>query len=199
MKILPREFYERKTPEVARGLLGKLLLHRDDEGETGGIIVETEAYLGKGDPASRASKKKTKLNEIMWSRGGLAFIYMVHGKWLFNITTEKPGIPGAVLIRAIEPTIGIELMIKRRQVQNILELTSGPGKLTEAMKITKELHGVDLTLPESPLIVCEIGLKNLEICSSHRIGVKKDLQRKLRFFVCGNPYISKQKPFKRAL
>jgi len=191
VKILPRSFYERETPEVAKGLLGKLLLHRSAEGETGGIIVETEAYLGRGDPASRASRRKTKLNEIMWERGGLAFIYMVHGRWLFNITSERPGVPGAVLVRALEPVVGIELMKKRRKVDDPLKLTSGPGRLTEAMGITKKLHGADLTRPDSPLVVCETEWRNFRICSSHRIGVGKDLRRKLRFFVRGNPYVSK--------
>jgi 3-methyladenine DNA glycosylase Mpg len=94
---------------VARNLLGKLLVRRSVEGETGGVIVETEAYPGEGDPASRGSREKTRKNEIVWERGGLAFIDMVHGRWLLNITTERPGKAGAVLVRAIEPTVGVEI------------------------------------------------------------------------------------------
>ncbi|MEM3401930.1 MAG: DNA-3-methyladenine glycosylase [Candidatus Hadarchaeales archaeon] len=191
MKPLPRRFFERSPAKVARELLGKVLVHDSKEGRTSGIIVETEAYFGKGDPASRASRKKTPLNELMWDRGGLAFIYMVHGKWMFNITAEKRGVPGGVLIRALEPSEGIELMKKRRGVGDELLLTSGPGRLTEAMGITKELHGSDLTAPDAPLRVVPGFWKKFSISSSHRIGVKEDLKRKLRFFVAGNSYVSK--------
>ena len=95
MPVLPKSFYERDTAEVARELLGKVLVHRAREGTTRGKIVETEAYYGKNDPASRASRKRTKLNWLMWERGGLAFVYMVHANWLFNVTTEREGVPGA--------------------------------------------------------------------------------------------------------
>ncbi|MFN4133433.1 MAG: DNA-3-methyladenine glycosylase [Candidatus Hadarchaeales archaeon] len=187
---LPREFFERSPAKVARELLGKILVHNSPGGRTSGIIVETEAYFGKGDPASRASRKRTPLNELMWGRGGLAFIYMVHGRWMFNITAEKKGVPGAVLIRALEPLEGIELMKRRRGTEKDFLLTSGPGRLTEAMGITKKLHGVDVTTPNSCLMVMP-GAEKLPISTSHRIGVKKDLKRKLRFFVTKNPYVSK--------
>jgi len=190
LRVLPREFYERKTEAVARGLLGKLLVRRGVEGETGGVIVETEAYLGEGDPASRASRGKTRRNEIMWGRGGLAFIDMVHGRWLLNITTERPGRAGAVLVRAIEPTVGVEMMMRRRGTDRITELASGPGKLTEAMGITRELHGTDLTDPSGPLVVLDEGRK-VGVARSHRIGVGEDLPEPLRFFVPGSPFVSR--------
>ena len=94
MRILPRSFYERDTAKVARELLGKIIVHRAREGTTSGKIVETEAYYGSGDPASRASRKRTKLNWLMWEKGGLAFVYMIHARWMFNVTTEREGVPG---------------------------------------------------------------------------------------------------------
>lgn len=170
--------------------MGQVLVHRSPRGLSSGRIVETEAYYGRGDPASRASRGKTKLNELMWGPGGYSFIYMVHGRWLFNITAEREGVPGAVLVRALEPLEGLELMLKRRRVPRLEELTSGPGKLTQAMGITREQHGLDLTRPRSPLRV-EPGEGDFEVASSHRVGVSADLDRELRFFIPGNRFVSR--------
>jgi DNA-3-methyladenine glycosylase len=191
VKPLPRSFYERDTAQVARELLGKALVHRSPDGTTSGRIVETEAYYGKGDPASRASRKRTKLNWLMWERGGLAFVYMVHAQWLFNVTTEREGVPGAVLIRALEPLKGLELMKRRRGITEEQNLASGPGKLTKAMGITRAHHGLDLTSDESELVIISGKLELVEIASSHRIGVSADLKRKLRFYIKENPYVSR--------
>ena len=191
MKVLPRSFYERDTSEVARALLGKILVHRGHGGITNGKIVETEAYYGEGDPASRASRGKTKMNEIMWGPGGRAFVYVVHGNCLFNVTAEREGVPGAVLVRALEPLEGIELMQKRRGTKLEKELTSGPGKLTKAMAITRAHHGLDLTNSHSELVIVEGEPQDFVIGSSHRIGVSADLERKLRFYIDGNPFVSR--------
>lgn len=188
--MLSRDFYERDTATVARELLGKMLTHRSSEGVTSGKIVETEAYYGKGDPASRASKKKTKLNELMWSRGGLSFIYMIHANWMFNVTTEGEGTPGAVLIRALEPLVGIKLMKKRRGFDDVRTLASGPGKLTQALGITKNQHGLDLTKPNK-LSILEGNSEDFEVATSHRIGVTADLERELRFYISGNEFVSR--------
>jgi DNA-3-methyladenine glycosylase len=191
MEVLPRSFYERDVARVARNLLGKILVHREREGMTSGMIVETEAYYGEGDPASRASRGRTPLNEIMWGRGGLAFVYMVHANWLFNVVAEPEGVPGAVLVRALEPLEGIELMRRRRQVEDDLELTSGPGKLTKAMGISRRHHGMDLTDPNGELVITRGEPRRFLIASSHRIGVSSDLRRKLRFYLEGNPFVSR--------
>lgn len=187
---LSRDFYERDTATVARELLGNVLLNASEEGSTSGRIVETEAYYGVEDPASRASAKKTKINEIMWDRGGLALVYMVHANWLFNVTTENKGTPGAVLIRALKPLEGIDLMRERRRRTKIRELTSGPGKLTQALGISKEVHKRDLTVPGSVSVLDSKEGSPFEIESSHRIGVTSDLERKLRFFVSGSNFVS---------
>jgi len=172
-------------------LLGKILVHRGHEGLTSGRIIEVEAYYGEGDPASRASRGKTKINEIMWGLGGRAFVYVVHGNCLFNVTAEREGVPGAVLVRALEPLEGIELMQKRRGTKLEKELTSGPGKLTKAMAITGAHHGLDLSDKNSELVIVEGGLKDFTVGSSHRIGVSADLERKLRFYIDGNPFVSR--------
>ncbi len=191
MPVLPKSFYERDTAEVAWELLGKVLVHRAREGVTSGRIVETEAYYGKNDPASRASRQRTKLNWLMWEMGGLAFVYMVHANWLFKVTTEREGVPGAVLIRALEPLEGVKLMKPRRGIADERGLTSGPGKLTRAMGIVYAHHGLDLTNPKGELVVVDGGQERFEIASSHRIGVTHDLRRKLRFYIRGNPFVSK--------
>jgi len=190
MKPLPRSFYERDVAQVAQELLGKVLVHQSSPGTTSGRIVETEAYFGRGDPASRASRKRTKLNELMWWRGGLAFIYMVHAKWMFNVTAEREGVPGAVLVRALEPLDGIELMKRRRGVDNKKLLTSGPGRLTQAMGITYDHHKLDLTRSRV-LTIFNDTFTNFKIARSHRIGVSADLKQELRFFIHGNPFVSK--------
>lgn len=173
-------------------MLGKVLVHRAPEGITSGKIVEVEAYYGKGDPASRASRGKTKMNEIMWGPGGRAFVYVVHAQHLFNVTTERGGVPGAVLVRALEPLEGVELMRRRRGSKLERELTSGPGKLTQAMAITRAHHGLDLTDPSSELVIVEGRPERFLITSSHRIGVTADLERELRFYIRDNPFVSRR-------
>ena len=190
MKLLPRSFYERDPARVARELLGNVLVHRSPEGTTSGRIVETEAYFGRDDPASRASRKRTKLNELMWWHGGLAFIYMVHAKWMFNVTAEREGVPGAVLVRALEPLDGVELMKCRRGVDDERLLMSGPGRLTQAMGITCDHHKLDLTRSRV-LTILGGASTNFKVARSHRIGVSADLRRELRFFIRGNPFVSK--------
>ncbi len=191
MKQLSRSFYERDAALVARTLLGKVLVHRSSEGTTSGRIVETEAYFGKGDPASRASRKRTKLNELMWWKGGLAFVYMVHNNWMFNVTADREETPSAVLMRALEPLKGKELMKRRRAVDDLRLLTAGPGRLSQAMGISYIQHKTDLT-KSHVLTILEPALKNIEISTSHRIGVSKDLRKKLRFLINGNPFVSRR-------
>lgn len=190
--MLPRKFYRRDTEKVARELLGESLIKRENSETVGGEIVETEAYFGEGDPASRASTKKTKINRIMWEKAGLSLVYMVHGNWLFNVVTEGEGIPGAVLIRALKPVEGIEIMRKRRNKNKEGELASGPGKLTQALGISKKHHKTDLINSEEIFIKkSEHVVKESEISPSHRIGVTEDLDRKLRFYIEGCEHVSR--------
>ncbi len=192
MRILPRNFYERKAEKVAKDLLGKILIRKINSKILSGKIVEAEAYYGKEDPASRAYIGRPKyVVKLLYDEPGKVLIYNVHANWLFNIVAHEKGKAGAVLIRAIEPIEGIEDMIKNRKIKNIFKLTNGPGKLTKALKINKELNGIFVTNIESPIIIIEGMNEKIEICSSHRIGVSKDLKKKLRFFIKGNKFVSK--------
>ena len=180
-----------RDPEmVSRELLGKRLIRRFGGKVLEGIIVETEAYYGLDDPASRAYHGIKNYNKLMWREPGRAFIYNVHKYWMFNIVAHNPEKIGAVLIRAIEPTNGIEIMKKNRPVRKIFDLTSGPGKLTVSLKIDKSLNGAAVTSSESGILIADNKMK-FEIGSSHRIGVKKDLDMKLRFFIIGNKFVSR--------
>jgi DNA-3-methyladenine glycosylase len=127
----------------------------------------------------------------MFLDAGRTFIYMVHGNWLLNIVAHPKGDVGAVLIRALEPISGVEIMKKNRKVKNLHFLTNGPGKLARALAITKELNGVYITKKSSPLTVIKGEGESFEICSSHRIGVKFDLPQELRFLIKGNKFVSK--------
>ena len=190
MAVLSRSFYERDPALVARGLLGKVLVRRLNPKVLSGKIVETEAYYGETDPSSRAYSGRKRFNELMFMSVGRTFIYMVHGNWLLNIVAHLKGGVGAVLIRAIEPIEGIETMWNNRNVKKLRDLTNGPGKLTKALAVTKDLNGIDVTERDSQLLVIEGEKEVFEICSSHRIGVKADLPQKLRFLIKGNKFVS---------
>lgn len=177
---LDRSFYEQDTITVAQALLGCLLVSdiggKDER--TAGIIVETEAYRGENDPGSHAYKGKTKRNQLIYGKAGRAYVYLIYGKhFLFNVVTETPGTPGAVLIRAIEPVLGIETMKQRRATDNIFNLTTGPGKLTQALGITFAHNGVDITGDTIWVEPYTTG----EIHSSSRVGVTDS--QMLRFFI----------------
>lgn len=189
-KVLPREFYERDPEIVAKELLGKRLLRKLEENLLEGIIVETEAYYGLEDPASRAYRGIKNYNRAMWSTPGVAFIYNVHNHWMFNIVAHEPNQIGAVLIRAIEPTKGIEIMKRNRPVKNLSDLTNGPGKLTIALKINKSLNGIPVISWENEIVIANNKMQ-FKIGSSHRIGVRKDLKRNLRFFIKENKFVSR--------
>ena len=190
-KPLPRSFYVRDTKEVAKDLLGKILVRKLTEGIIKGKIVETEAYYGENDPASHAFRGKTKRARIMWGIPGTAYVYLIYGMYhLFNIVTEEKGKAGAVLIRALDPLEGIGLMKKIRKIDEIKNLTNGPGKLTQAFAITNKEHKQDLL---SGSLVIEEGIKEeFEIISTTRIGVNAAGQAKLRFYIKGNEFVSKR-------
>ncbi len=191
MRRLGRRFYERNTLEVAPQLLGKLLVRRVDGWELVGRIVEVEAYRGRDDPASHASRGMTPRNQVMFREGGLAYVYFTYGNhYLFNVTTEPRGRPGAVLVRALEPIAGVEYMMRNRGTRDPRLLTSGPGRLTKALKIDKRLNGIDLTT-SNELFIADDGYVVERVARSPRIGVSGGTRRKWRFYVEGNPYVSR--------
>ncbi|MEM5820793.1 MAG: DNA-3-methyladenine glycosylase [Candidatus Aenigmatarchaeota archaeon] len=191
MKILNKKFFERDAKEVAKDLLGKFLVREIDNKKLVCMIVETEAYYGKEDPASRAYLGYPKyVVEMLYGDVGISLIYMVHSNWLLNFVAHEKDKAGAVLIRAVEPIEGIELMLKNRKVKNLVELTNGPGKLTKALKIDKSLNGVKV-YKKGLLYVVDSNFDDFEIVESKRIGVKRDLDENLRFYIKGNKFVSK--------
>ena len=173
MNILPREFYLENTVSVAKNLLGKKIVRKIGRVEMIGIITETEAYRHKGDPASHAFRKITERNKIMFGEVGMAYVYFTYGMhYCFNVVARHPKVKaGAVLIRAIEPEKGIKSMQKNRKIENLKNLTNGPAKLCQALKITKNHYGVDLTTDLKLFIIDGDRPKN--IVSSSRIGIKE--------------------------
>jgi len=189
-KVFRRGFYERDPALVARELLGKLLILESQGGFLGGVIVETEAYYGLEDPASRAYRGMKEYNRLMWGEPGRVFIYNVHRYWMLNIVAHEAGGVGAVLIRALEPTHGVAVMMKNRPVDDDRQLTSGPGKLTVALDVDRRLMGSDVTRLDSEIRVLDREV-NFDVGTSNRIGVRLDLEKELRFYVMDNGYVSR--------
>ena len=186
--ILPRRFYNRPATEVARDLLGKVLIH----GATGGVIVETEAYLGLKDAASHAFCGPTDRNKVMFGPPGFAYVYFIYGMYeCVNVVCEPEGSAGAVLIRAVEPLLGIELMkIRRPGAKRLRDIASGPGKLTIALGITRALNGADVTRG-SLILRDRRGAAPFEIAVGPRIGITKSADWPLRFTVAGSEFVSR--------
>lgn len=192
--VLPQAFFARDTLIVAPELLGKRLVRVLNGLRMSGIIVEVEAYKGAEDQASHAARGRTARNAAMFGPPGHAYVYFTYGMHhCLNVVTEPEGIPAAVLIRAIAPVEGIELMRRNRPGRSDRELTNGPGKLCQALRIDRSLNGVALT-PASGLFIEEgITLERTAIATSPRIGVRGDeqaLSAPWRFFIRDHPYLS---------
>ena len=182
MKIIPQTFFSRNTVDVAKDLLGKVISVNGMHAR----IVETEAY-GR-DPASHAFKK-TERSKIMFDTHGHVYVYLIYGMYeCLNFTTEKSE-AGAVLIRAAEPLQGIETMKKNRKTEKMDNLCSGPGKLCQALNITRELNGLKLG---KEIKVFEDRFKVGKIAVSSRIGIKDALDLEWRFFIEGNEFVSRK-------
>jgi len=188
-----RPFYEQNTLEVARQLLGKYLVREHPAGVTAGRIVETEAYIGREDKACHASRGRTPRTEIMFGRAGHAYVYLIYGfHYMLNIVTEAPEFPAAVLVRAVEPLDGLELMRARRKTEHVRGLASGPGKLCQAFAIDRKLNGDDLC--GEILYVEDRGEPAPRIVTTPRIGVDyagKWKRKPWRFLIRGNRFVSK--------
>ena len=194
---LPRNFYAREPAIVARELIGKRLVRETGEGVSAGRIVESEAYLSSRDPACHASRGMTRRNATMFGAAGHAYVYMIHSRWCLNAVTEDVGRGSAVLIRAIEPLEGIELMQERRGKERMLDLARGPARLCQALDVTKIHDGWDLTAGRELWIAAdhEINGVPLVIARSGRIGIISAQRRLLRFYVAGNPFVSGRRAF----
>lgn len=179
-----------ETIELARALLGMVLVRVTPEGRTSGRIVETEAYPLE-DPSSHAFRGLTPRCRSMFLRHWHAYVYRIYGRLLcLNISSEPEGAGAAVLIRALEPIDGVEVMQKRRGTEKLRDLTRGPGRMTQAMAVGIELDGVDLDT--SPELFLETATPNIDqpISVSARIGLSKSVDWPLRFYYAGNPFVS---------
>ena len=191
MTLLTRAFYERYPVEVARELIGKHLVRRTSQGLCSGVIVETEAYLASDDPASHSYRGMTRKNATMFGRAGLLYVYPIHGRHCLNAVTESRGIASAVLIRAVMPLQGIELMQHRRQCAPS-DLARGPARLCEAFAVDRRLDGWDLTRGTRICIEQpdDSDFRDQQIVVSPRIGVTSGHNLELRFFLKDCPYVS---------
>lgn len=194
---LNRGFYLRNTVQVARELIGKELIYRSKRGLTSGIIVETEAYSGIDDPACHSYRgRRTDRTSVMFEEGGRAYVYMIYGMhYCFNVVTREKGVPEAVLIRALKPEKGISLMRKRRNIKSdkIEELTSGPGKLTQAMGIDDNCYGLDLCGEKLFIKKGNEIIKDENIVAAERINIDyagKAKDYPWRFYLRRSPFVS---------
>lgn len=191
-QILAASFYQRNPTLVVQELLGKYLIRIIGNNELVGIIVETEAYLAENDLASHAIRGRTFATASLYLDGGHAYVHRIHKYHCFDVVTETKDMGGSVLIRAIQPIDGIEIMKKLRKKDNLIELASGPGKLCIAFNIDKRFDGFDLTSKRSELRICEgVQIPENMIIRSERIGISRSTQEKLRFFIKDNAFVSR--------
>jgi DNA-3-methyladenine glycosylase len=194
--IVPRSFYERPTLTVAGELIGKVLVHRTRAGVAAGMIVEVEAYIGEDDPACHAAPGPTTRNAPLYGPPGRAYVYLNYGIHnLMNAVTEAEGSPAAVLIRALEPLDGIQLMMRRRAGNggrlDEAGLCRGPGNLTQALGITLKQNRFDLST--GPLWIEDRGLRPGTLAWSQRIGIRVGVERPWRCSVAGHASVSGRK------
>lgn len=192
-KPLSSSFYRKPTLKLAKDLLGKWLVHESHEGTTAGRIVETEAYL-HDDPACHAFSGPTPRTQVMFGPPGVSYVYFIYGMyWCFNVVSGPKNRGEAVLIRALEPIEGIDLMRQRRKRGHALkdrDLCNGPGKLCEAMGIVSKLNGANLTV--SQLYIAEPPKRSShEVHTTTRIGITKAAHHPYRFYLRGNPFVSR--------
>jgi len=195
--VLPRSFYDRDPRRVSRDILGKILVRREARQLLAARIVEVEAYLGRDDPAAHSAFGRTPRNSVLFGPPGHVYVYFIYGNhYCLNISCLPDGVPGGILIRALEPLQGIEAMAQARGVsinnrKNLRLLTSGPGRLAQAFGITRlRDNDKDLTNKRSGLYVAEDNFRPGRILVTPRIGIRKAADRPLRYIIAHNPYVS---------
>ena len=186
---LDRAFFAQPTLTVARALLGCVLISEHPAGRTSGVIVETEGYLGPEDAASHAARLRRGRVEAMWGPPGIAYVYRSYGiHAMLNVVTEPTAAAGAVLIRALAPLTGVELMRERRGITPVPHLCAGPGRLCQALAIDLADHGTDLVTSERLWLVA--GTAPPSVSVSSRIGISRGTEHHWRFFETGSRFVS---------
>jgi DNA-3-methyladenine glycosylase len=193
---IPRSFYEHSPDHVARALLGKLVVRKLDGKRLIGRIVEVEAYFGAEDPAAHAYVGRTARNAVLFGPPGFAYVYFIYGMYYcLNVSCEPDGQAGGVLIRALEPIAGLATMAKLRKLPPDPKpqlLTSGPGRLCQALDITRDAHnGLDVTSRASILRFESDDYRPEEIAVTPRIGIRHAAELPARFFIAGNKFVSR--------
>ena len=201
-KLLRRGFFNRDPRTVARELLGKLIVRREGRKQLAGRIVEIEAYLGAGDLAAHAAAGNTARNSVLWGPPGHAYVYFIYGvHYCLNISCLPAGEAGCILIRALEPVNGIAEMAEARgladldltSMRHLRKLASGPGKLCEALGITRPRdNDKDMVSSDSDLQVASDGFRVQEVAVTQRIGITKSAELPLRYVIAGNAFVSRK-------
>jgi DNA-3-methyladenine glycosylase len=201
-KLMRRGFFNRDPRIVARELLGKLIVRREGRKQLAGRIVEVEAYLGAGDLAAHAAAGNTARNAVLWGPPGHAYVYFIYGvHYCLNISCLPAGEAGCILIRALEPVNGIRKMAEARgladldltSMRDLRKLASGPGKLCEALGITRPRDNAkDMVSPKSDLQVASDGFRVDKVAVTQRIGITKAAELPLRYVIAGNHFLSKK-------
>jgi DNA-3-methyladenine glycosylase len=202
---LPRRFFARDPRRVARELLGKVLVRRQEQKWLAARIVEVEAYLGEDDPAAHAAAGRTTRNAVLFGPPGYSYVYFIYGNhYCLNVSCLPDGTPGGVLFRALEPLVGMEEMARARAMKavepgragrsssfDLRKLTSGPGRLAEAFGITRlRDNGKDLTDRRSGLWIADAGESRPRVLVTERIGITQARERPLRYLIAGNAFVS---------
>ena len=198
---MPRAFYNRDPRVVARALLGKVLVRRVGRAQLAGRIVEVEAYLGAGDAAAHSAAGRTARNFVLFGPPGHAYVYFIYGNhYCVNVSCLPQSEAGCILIRALEPIAGLKQMARNRGMRIAASdglpssrrlLTTGPGRLCQALGITRARHnGVDVTARKSELWIADDGFRPRRIAATTRIGITKSPEQPLRYVIVGNPYVS---------
>ena len=201
--LLKSDFYDRDPRRVARDLLGKLLVRKTATGLLSGRIVETEAYLGKNDAASHSAVGRTARNAVLFGPPGYAYVYFIYGThYCLNVSCLPDGVAGGVLFRAFEPVTGVEQMAEARGIElpkdpdqrklSVLKnISSGPGRMAEAMDITRERdNGKSFMSVKSDLRIVDDGYRVRRVTITPRIGIVKASKELLRYLIAGNPFVS---------
>jgi DNA-3-methyladenine glycosylase len=193
---LGKSFFSRDTLLIARDLLGRRLVHIVHSQRLSGSIVEVEAYIGESDLACHASRGRTPRTEVMYGPPGTAYIYFIYGMYhCLNIVTEQEGFPAAILIRALQPSEGLEVMRVNRGRRSDRDLTNGPGKLCQALGLDRRLNGVDLTTHPSLFVEDGVAIdKDSQVGTSTRVGLNVGgwaATVQWRFYVLDNPFVSR--------
>jgi DNA-3-methyladenine glycosylase len=201
--LLTPDFFNRDPRRVARALLGKLLIRKTARGTLAGRIVETEAYLGSGDAAAHSAAGRTARNSVLFGPPGHAYVYFIYGNhYCLNVSCLPDGVAGGVLFRALEPIAGIKQMAEARgitvtpkialdAISFLKKLTSGPGRMSEALEVTRERdNGKSLVSTQSDLRIVDNGYRVRRVMVTPRIGIVKSAEQPLRYLIAGNPFVS---------